>query len=67
MFLTEYKKWNGQTIAYPDGFKLRIEETSNYVYQIDLFDNQMRSVSNHGSDLDKMIEIAIEDLINIRK
>lgn len=67
MFLTEYRKMNGQIIVLPDGFRLTINETSNSVYQIDLFDNQMRSVSNHGTDLDEMVENAIEDLIKMSK
>ena len=67
MVLTEYKKMNGQTIVFPEGFGLTIEETSNGVYQIDLFDNQKRSVSNHGTDLDNMAEKAIENLIKMRR
>ena len=67
MFLTKYRKGNGQIIALPEGFRLTINETSNNVYQIDLFDEQMRSVSNHGSDLDDMVEKAIEDLIKMRR
>ncbi|HMG94495.1 MAG TPA: hypothetical protein VK589_30760 [Chryseolinea sp.] len=66
MFLTEYKKGNGQTIALPEGFRLTINETSNSVYQLDLFDEQMRSVSDHGTDLDDMVEKAIEALIKMR-
>ncbi len=67
MFSSEYRKMNGEVINLPEGFKLSITETSNCVYQIDMFDNQMRSVSNHGTDLDDMVEKAIEDLINMRK
>ena len=67
MFLTEYRKMNGQTIVLPEGFRLTIYETSNNVYQIDLFDKQMRSVSNHGADLDDMVQKAIDDLVKMRK
>ena len=66
MFLTEYKKENGQTIVVPEGFRFTINETSNSVYQLDLFDEQMRSVSDHGTDLDDMVEKAIEALIKMR-
>ena len=59
MILKEYRKQNGEIIKLPDDFSLKIEETSNCVYQIDLFDIQGRSVSNHGTDLDKIIEQAI--------
>lgn len=58
---------NGQTIVLPKGFRLTIVETSNNVYQIDLIDSQMRSVSNHGTDLDDIVEKAIEDLCKMRK
>jgi hypothetical protein len=67
MFANEYRKMNGKTFVLPDGFKLSIKETSNCIYQIEMFDNQMRSVSNHGPDLDDMVEKAIEDLIKMRK
>jgi hypothetical protein len=67
MFLTRYTKANGDTISFPEGFRLTITETSNNVYQIDLFDSQLRSVSNLGADLDDMVEKAIEDLIRMRK
>ena len=67
MFLTKYRKINGQTIVLPEGFRLTINETSNTVYQIDLFDSQVRSVSNHGTDLDDMVEKAIEDLVKMSK
>jgi len=67
MFLTEYTKANGESISLPQGFRLTITETSNNVYQIDLVDSQLRSVSNHGTDLDDMVEKAIEDLIKMRK
>jgi hypothetical protein len=67
MFLTEYKKTNGQIIALPEGFRLTIEETSNCVYQIDLFDSHGRNVGDHGTDLDDMVEKAIKDLIKMRK
>lgn len=66
MFLSKYTKTNGQTIVLPEGFRLLIEETSNNVYQIDLFDDLMRSVGNHGTDLDSMVENAIEDLLKMR-
>jgi len=66
MFLIEYKKTNGQTIVLLEGYRLTIEETSNCVYQIDLFDNRMRSVSNHGTNLNNIVEKAIEDLIKMR-
>jgi hypothetical protein len=66
-FLTEYTKENGQTIIFPEGFKLIIKETSHCVYQIELYDEKMRSISNHGTDLDKMVEKAIEDLYQMRK
>jgi hypothetical protein len=65
MFKTEYKTMSGQIVVLPEGFRLRIEETSNCVYQIDMFDKQMRSIKNHGTDLDDMIEKAIEDLIKM--
>ena len=67
MFLTEYTKTNGETISLPEGFRLTITETSNNVYQIDLLDSQLRSVSNHGTDLDDMVEKAIEDLNRMRE
>jgi hypothetical protein len=67
MFSVEYRKMNGQTVVLPEGFRLTINETSDNVYQIDLFDNQMRSVSNCGADLDNMVEKAIEDLTKMRK
>lgn len=67
MFLIDYRKMNSQTIVLPEGFRLTMNETSNNVYQIDLFDDQMRSVSNHGTDLDDMVEKAIEDLGKMRK
>lgn len=51
----------------PEGFMLDIEETSNSVYRINLIDSAGRSVGNHGSDLDSMIEQALEDLIKISK
>ena len=51
----------------PEGFRLTIQETSNCVYKIDLLDNRMRSVSNRGTDLDNMVEAAIEDLIRMGK
>ncbi|WP_066632772.1 hypothetical protein [Labilibacter marinus] len=66
MILKEYKKQNGEIIKFPIGFSLRIEETSNCVYQIDLFDNQGRSIGNHGTDLDEMIEQAVIDLNKMR-
>ena len=65
MFLTEYTKANGETILLPQGFRLTITETSNNVYQIDLVDSHLRSVSNHGTDLDNMVEKAIEDLTRL--
>ena len=67
MFLTEYTKAIGETISLPEGFRLTITETSNNVYQIVLLDSQLRSVSNHGTDLDDMIEKAIDDLNRMRK
>ena len=67
MLLTEYIKTNGEIVVLPNGFRLAIEETSNNVCKIDLFDSQRRSVSNHGTDLDGMIEEAIEDLKKMRK
>lgn len=67
MILKEYKKQNGEIIKLPDDFSLKIEETSNCVYQIDLFDIQGRSVGNHGTDLDEMIEKAIIDLKKMRE
>jgi hypothetical protein len=66
-FLTEYTMDSGQKIILPEGFKLRIKETSQCVYQIELSDDKMRSVSNHGIYLDNMVEKAIEDLIRMRK
>lgn len=66
MYLTEYTKLNGERIPLPKGFRLTITETSNNVYQIDLLDSQFRSVSNHGTDLDDMVEKAIDDLIEMR-
>jgi hypothetical protein len=66
-FLTEYTKDYGQKIKLPEGFKLRIKETSQGVYQIELFDDKMKSVSNHGTDLDNMVEKAIDDLVRMRK
>ena len=65
-FLTEYRKMNGQTIYLPKGFRLTIDETSNDVYQIDLVDDRMRSVSSHGTDLDEMVEKAIIDLVKMQ-
>lgn len=59
MTVKEYKKLNGEIIILPEDFNLTIEETSNCVYQIDLFDTQGRNVSNHGTDLDEMVEQAI--------
>jgi hypothetical protein len=67
MFLTEYTKVNGEIISLPEGFRLTITETSNNVYQIDLLDTQLRSVSNHGTDLDEMVEKAIEDLNRMKR
>ncbi len=66
-FLTEYIKENGEKIILPKGFKLTIEETSQCVYQIELFDESMRSISNHGANLDNMIDKAIENLNQMRK
>jgi hypothetical protein len=63
MHLTEYKKMNGQTIVFPEGFRLTVKETSDCVYQITMFDDRMRSVSNSGTNLDHMVEKAIEDLM----
>ena len=51
----------------PEGFMLDIEETSNSVYRINLIDSAGRSVGNHGSNLDSMIEQALEDLIKISR
>lgn len=67
MILKEYKKQNGEILKFPDNFNLTIEETSNTVYQIDLFDSEGRSVSDHGTNLDEMIEKALEDLKQMRK
>ena len=67
MIVKEYKKQNGEIIKLAEGFSLNIEETSNCVYQIDLFDVQGRSVANHGTDLDGMIEQANIDLNKMRK
>lgn len=67
MNVKEYKKQNGVIIKLAEDYSLKIEETSNCVYQIDLFDVQGRSVSNHGTDLDGMIEQAIIDLIKMRE
>jgi len=64
--LTEYIKDNGQKIILPEGFKLIIKETSQCVYQIELSDDKMRSVRNHGIDLDNLVEKAIDDLIQMR-
>ena len=66
MGLTKYTKEDGETIVLPEGFRLTINVTSNNVYQIHLFDQQTRSVSNHRTDLDDMVERAIEDLIKMR-
>ncbi len=66
MILKEYEKQNGEIIKLPSEFSLTIKETSNSVYQIDLFDIQGRSVGNHGTDLDEMIEQAIVDLNKMR-
>ena len=63
----EFKKCNGETIHLPKGVKLGIDETSNNVYQIDMFDSDGRNVSNHGTDLDGMVEKALEDLLNMKK
>jgi len=65
-FLTEYIKENGQTNILPEGFKLTIEETSQGVYQVELFDENMSSISNHGTDLDGIISKAIQDLDKMR-
>lgn len=67
MILKEYQKLSGEIIKLPEDFSLTIEETSNCVYQIDLFDIQGRSVGNHGTDLDGMIEQAIINLKKMRK
>ena len=67
MHLTEYTNSNGERISLPAGFRLSITETSNNSYQIDLLDSQLRSVSNHGTDLDDMVEKAIADLIRMRQ
>ena len=67
MILKGYRKQNGDIIKLPPEFSLTIEETSNCVYQIELFDIQGRNVSNHGTDLDEMIEQAINDLKQMRK
>lgn len=66
MILKEYKKQNGEIIKLPSEFSLTIKETSNCVYQIDLFDIQGRSVGNHGTELEEMIEQAIIDLNKMR-
>lgn len=57
-----YEKESGQIIILPDGFKLDIQETSNGVYRINMFDQIGRNVSNHGTSLDEMVEEAIKDL-----
>ena len=67
MIVKEYKKQNGEIIKLTEDLSLKIEETSNCVYQIDLFDVQGRSIGNHGTDLDGMIEQAIIDLNIMRK
>jgi len=67
MILKEYKKQNGEIIKLPTEISLTIEETSNCVYQIDLFDIQGRRVGNHGTDLEEMIEQAIIDLNKMRE
>ena len=67
MILKEYQKLSGEIIKLPEDFNLTIEETSNCVYQIDLFDIQWRRVGNHGTDFDVMIEQAIIDLKKMRK
>jgi len=58
-----HKKESGEIIVLPEGFVLNMHETSNGVYQIDLFDRDMRSVSNHGHQLDLMVEQAISELL----
>lgn len=67
MIVKEHKKQNGEIIKLSDGFSLKIEETLNCAFQIDLFDIQGRSVGNHGADLDEMIEKAIIDLKKMRE
>lgn len=67
MILKEYKKQNGEILKLPDDFSLKIEETSNCVYQIDLIDTKGRSVGNHGTDLDEMVKQAIIDLKKMRE
>ena len=60
-----FEKSNGEEIIIPNDFELKIEETSNNVYKIDLIDKMGRSVSNHGTNLDKMVDDAIKKLIEI--
>ncbi|MFT7036434.1 MAG: hypothetical protein ACJA2S_004963 [Cyclobacteriaceae bacterium] len=62
MIEKHFRKSNGEIIELPDGFKIGIDETSNNVYKIDMFDNEGRSVSNHGDNLDEMVIQAIADL-----
>ena len=67
MIENKFQKSNGEIIHLPKGIRLGIDETSNNVYQIDMFDSDGRSVSNHGTDLDEMVEQALTDLLNMKK
>lgn len=62
MFLTEFEKSNGEKVIFPQGIKMMIEETSNGVYQIKMFDEKGRNVDNHGIDLENMVTQALTDL-----
>lgn len=57
-----FQKSDGEIIQIPDEFNLKIDETSNNVYQLDLTDELGRKVSDHGTNLDQMVINSIQKL-----
>jgi hypothetical protein len=67
MILTEYKKSNGDKLVLPEGIKLSIEEISNGIYKIEMFDEQGRNVGKYGEEVDLLVSQALRDLLNMKE